>query len=88
MGIKQFIEQKKCRTCGILIPSAWKYCTSHGSFQPYKKLKPNVSTVDSKLYADLTFHCNREKALQSEMLVYDENMHIIGYRSPLFKLKE
>lgn len=91
MGIKAFIAEKNCKTCGILIPSAWKYCKEHGTHIPWKKKekKPKVipkiktSIINQNLYSHLEFHCNKEKALESEILVYDENMYIIGYYSPL-----
>lgn len=86
MGIKLFIEKKTCVGCGsgLLIPS-WKFCKECSIKRNHLELI--VSEVKPTLYNTLTFHCDKKKALDSDMLMYDENMTVIGYRNPLFKLK-
>lgn len=88
MGIKKFIAQKRCKTCSILIPSAWTYCTKHGTFKPYDKQKFTEEFLRKQhlkyVYKNVTFKCDREKALESNMLVFDEiTGNIIGYRESI-----
>jgi hypothetical protein len=84
MGLKMIIEKNTCVKCGtgLLIP-AWKLCQK---CRPV--LKSRASLVSSNLYGSLSFHCDRNKALESDMLVYDEDMNIVGYRTRPFKIKE
>lgn len=86
MGIKLFIEKKTCAKCGggLLLP-AWKLCQDCTPIS--RRTKPQISKVKPNLYSNLEYHCNKEKALESDMLVYDENMVVIGYRTPRFKLR-
>ena len=87
MGIKTYIKRHTCPQCknGVLLPFSWKTCQLHDPQR--RKLTLVKSEVKESLYSQLIFKCDKEKALESEELIYDENMHIIGYKSHLFKLK-
>lgn len=85
MGIKEFIQRATCPKCnnGVLLPYSWKTCQLHDPLKR-KKLSPTISEVKPAMFGAFTFKCDRKKALESEMLVYDENMNIIGYKSHFF----
>jgi hypothetical protein len=85
MGIKEFIQRATCPKCnnGILLPYSWKTCQEH---DPQKRKTPSLKKMNSYAYRSYVFQVPREKALESDLLVYDENMHIIGYRTPQISL--
>lgn len=90
MGIKTFIERKTCPKCnnGVLLPYAWRTCQKHskrdlGVIPEKKEIKVSYIKMSEYLIEDLHFKCDKQKALQSHVLLYDENMDIIGYYSPL-----
>ena len=93
MGIKTFLAQKRCTTCGVLIPYAWKKCQTHstrdlGAIPEKKEIKLAYVDVPNHICEQLHFKCDKQKALQSHVLLYDENMDIIGYYSPLQALNK
>jgi len=78
MGIKKLINKGTCFDCGIsLIVPSWKWCELH---DPQRRKKLSVKKTTTYAYRNFVFRCDKQKALESDVLIYDENMHIIGYQ--------
>lgn len=97
MGIKTFLTQKRCVICLTPIPYAWKRCQKHSprafgiipsNREVKKEIKLAYTEISAHLCEDLHFKCDKKKALASHVLLYDENMDIIGYYSPLYMLNK
>ena len=62
------------------------------AYRQWKEISPIVKPIQyrelnlNEIHA-LHFRCDKKKALQSDVLVYDENLCVIGYKEPI-KIRE
>lgn len=91
MGIKEIFKSDKCISCGEKLEVfAWTKCRKCDVISKRYKERLKIEFFKKqqikKAFNDVVFKCDKEKAIESDLLVFDDiTNEIIGYRSSIIK---